>query len=160
MMSRYPSISLIQPHGLFSRKAFKQSGSRRSLEHAHHGRYNAALLNEIDLALKNRWRVTVEADDETTHDLQSRSGVSFLTSWSRSLILVVGLAAFGETVRSSGDLDADKDGIKSGRGHHVMSSGSSARLIEASVKKTHPFLSRRQWIRAGSRLLLQRVCCR
>lgn len=59
----------IPGNAMYACKAFKQPCSRRCLEHAHHGCDNAALLNEIYLALKNRGRIIVKTHDEATHNL-------------------------------------------------------------------------------------------
>ena len=56
---------------------------------------------------------------------------------------------------SSGDSMPIKTESKPAATIISISSGSSARLIEASVKKTHPFLPLRHSIRAGSKYVLR-----
>lgn len=122
---------------MFRCKAFKQAGSRRGLEHAHHGRYNAALLNEIDLALKNRRRITVEAHAEAAHHLQS-GAVNFFDILEQIPVFIVRLAAFGEAVRIR-RLYADKNGIESGLGHHFHEFGVIGEVDRCFGKKDASF---------------------
>jgi len=91
--------------------------ARRRLKQANHRRDNPAFLNEINLPLKDRGRVTVKADDKSSLHLQPSSLETF-HAFDQVPAHVLLLAAFGQPALIR-RLYADKDGAKSRLGHQV-----------------------------------------
>jgi len=104
------TINIVSAKGVrnavFLPEPLKKARPRRGLKHAHHGRDDAAFLNEIDLSLKDRGRVVVETHDESPHDLQPGSVYAFHIG-QQIPVGIVCLAALRET-DLIGRLDADK----------------------------------------------------
>ena len=96
----------------------KEACPRRGLEHADHGGDDAALLNEIDLPLENGRPVTVKTDNKAAHHLQPCAMDDF-DAFQEIPVFILGFVAFRQT-DLIGRLDADKNGIESGRYHHVQ----------------------------------------
>ena len=95
--------------------ALVQARSRRRLQQPHHGRHDAALLDEIDLLLKDRGRIVVKADDEPALHLET-GALEPLDALHQVAALVLGLAAFDQAV-FVGRLDADKHRVEPGLRH-------------------------------------------
>jgi len=91
-----------------------QLGAGHGLQQSDHRGDDAALLDKINLALKDGRRVVVKTDDESALHFQSRPLDAFHVG-NQIAALVLALVAFGKA-RFFRSLDADKNLIERRRG--------------------------------------------
>ena len=131
------AVHSIRARGLLAASA-RTARCLAGLQQADHRRYDAALLNKIDLPLENDWRYRVKADDKTAHHLQAAALKSFDAVY-QIAVFILNFMAFGQA-SSLGVSMPTKTEINPARTISSISSASSARLMEASVMNRQPVL--------------------
>jgi hypothetical protein len=96
----------------FPLHAFVQASAQGRLQQTHHGRHNAALLDEVDLLLEDGGRITVEADDKPALYLET-CALQALYALHQVAALVLVLVALHQALFTRG-LDSDKDSVEAG----------------------------------------------